>query len=82
MDSVLNWISSTEFPESLIFLHFLCICFSESRMQKGHQNHNVTMSNTWRNVYNVYFSIENKHNFSWGQPTTEASWDKFSIFLV
>ena len=33
------------FPKSLTFLHFLCICFSESHMLKGHQKHNVTMSN-------------------------------------
>ena len=35
----------TEFPKSLTFLHFLCIRFSEILIQKGHQKHNVTMSN-------------------------------------
>ena len=42
----------TEFPKSLAFLNFLWICFSESHMQKKKQHHNVTMSNTWRQICN------------------------------
>ena len=47
MDSMLTWIS--RFPN---ILHLLCICSSQSHMQKGHQKHNVTVSNTWRRICN------------------------------
>ena len=50
--------------ESLTFLHFLYICFSEIQMQNGHQKHNIT----WRQICNLYFFTVNKHHFSWGKP--------------
>ena len=51
------WIQCwTEFPKSL--LHFLCIFFLESHMQKGHQKHNVTISNTWRQICNFILPLK------------------------
>ena len=50
----------TEFPKSLTFLHFLCICFSESHMHKEYQKHNVTMSNTLRKLFNFISPLKTK----------------------
>ena len=36
----------TEFPKSLTFLHFLCICFPGILIHKVHQKHDVIMSNS------------------------------------
>ena len=56
-----TWIQCwTEFLKSLTFLHFLSICFSENHMQKGHQKHNVLMSNDdW--VHSMCTQVTLKH---------------------